>query len=376
MPRLTIYPLGNADTTRLDLRDGRKILIDYADMRDESDPNDKRIDLPSELRADLRAARKNSFEVVAFSHLDRDHVQGASDFFWFDHAARYQGSDRTKIGELWVAASALTEAGTEDCARVIRQEARHRLRLGYGIRVFSRPDALRDWFERERIDFGSREHLITDAGTLVPGFSKWDGGGVEFFIHSPFGWRRNEREIEDRNQDSLVFQATFLEGGRETRALFTADMEWEGLSDIVDITRNPRHGNEDRLYWDIVKLPHHCSYLSLSDTKGDDQTVPTDQIAWLYETAGQPGAVMVSTSRIIPNKGTADDRDPQPPHRQAAAYYRQVRRLLNGDFEVSMERPAIKPRPTVIEITSRGARLQPFALAPAAAIAATPMRAG
>ena len=376
MPRLTIYPLGNADTTRLDLRDGRKILIDYADMRDASDPNDKRIDLPSELRADLRAARKNSFEVVAFSHLDRDHVQGASDFFWFDHAEKYQGSDRTKISELWVPASALTEAGTEDCARVIRQETRHRLRLGYGIRVFSRPDALRDWFERERIDFGSREHLITDAGTLVPGFSKWDGGGVEFFIHSPFGWRRNEREIEDRNQDSLVFQATFLEGGRETRALFTADMEWEGLSDIVDITRNPRHGNEDRLYWDIVKLPHHCSYLSLSDTKGDDQTVPTDQLGWLYATAGQPGAVMVSTSRIIPTKGTAEDRDPQPPHRQAAAYYRQVRRLLNGDFEVTMERPAIKPRPTVIEITSRGARLQPFALAPAAAIAATPMRAG
>ena len=376
MPRVTIYPLGNADTTRLDLRDGRKILIDYADMRDASDPNDKRIDLPSELRADLRAARKNSFEVVAFSHLDRDHVQGASDFFWFDHAEKYQGADRTKISELWVPASALTETGTEDCARVIRQEARHRLRLGYGIRVFSRPDALRDWFERERIDFGSREHLITDAGTLVPGFSKWDGGGVEFFIHSPFGWRRNEREIEDRNQDSLVFQATFLEGGRETRALFTADMEWEGLSNIVDITRDPRHGNEDRLYWDIVKLPHHCSYLSLSDTKGDDQTVPTDQIAWLYETAGQPGAVMVSTSRIIPNRGTAEDRDPQPPHRQAAAYYHQVRRLLNGEFEVTMERPAIKPRPTVIEITSRGARLQPFALAPAAAIAATPMRAG
>lgn len=374
MPKLTVYPLGNADTSRLDLRDGRKMLVDFANVRNPNDPDDKRIDLALELRGDLRSVRRDYFDIVAFTHLDDDHVHGASDFFWFDHATKYQGDDRIKLNELWVPAGAVTEAGVDDCARVIRQEARYRLRRGYGIRVFSRPAALREWFEREGIDPATRAHLITDAGSLVPGFNKWGSEGVEFFIHCPFGWRRNEREVEDRNQDSIVFQTTFLEGGRETKVLFTADMDWPGLNDIVDITR--WHGNDVRLHWDIIKLPHHCSYLSLSDTKGVDQTTPTDQVRWLCEEAGQRGGIMISPSKIIPLKGTAEDRDVQPPHRQAASYYRSVRADLDGEFEVTMERPAIKPRPTVVEITQRGARLLSLSVAPAAAIAATPMRAG
>ncbi len=374
MPKLTAYPIGNADTLRIDLRDGRKLLVDYADMRNPNDKDDKRIDLPAELRGDLRTAGRDYFDVAAFTHLDNDHVLGAGDFFWFDHAAKYQGTGRIKMHTLWVPASALTEVGSEGCARVIRQEARFRLRHGYGIRVFSRPDALKWWFEREGIDMASRLEFITDAGELVPGFDKLNAGGVEFFVHSPFAWRRNEREVEDRNQDSFVFQATFREGMQDTRLLFMADMPWQGLDDIVAITR--LHGNDGRLYWDVAKLPHHCSYLSLSDVKGPDQTVPTDNIKWLYEQAGQPGGLLLSSSWPILLKGTQADADAQPPHRQAANYYRTVSTKLGGAFEVTMERPAIKPRPTVIDISGRGARLLSSAISPAAAIAATPMRAG
>lgn len=374
MTKITAYPIGNADTLRLDLRDGRKMLIDFADMRNAADRTDKRIDLSYELRADLRASGRDYFNTTAFTHLDNDHVQGASNFFWFDHAAKYQGEGRIKMRDLWVPASALTEVGTNGCARVIREEAKHRMRRGCGIRVFSRPDALKEWFAREGLDMASRLHLITDAGKLVPGFSKYDAGGVEFFIHSPFGFRRNDREVDDRNQDSLVFQATFREGQQDTRALFMSDMPWDGLDAIVAVTR--RYGNKERLFWDLAKLPHHCSYLSLSDQKGIDQTTPTANISWLYEQAGQANGILLSSSWPIPSKGSEEDKDAQPPHRQATSYYRQVSTKLNGRFEVTMERTVGNPRPTVIEISPLGARLLPNALAPAAAIAATPMRAG
>ena len=33
MPRLTFYPLGNADTCLIDLANGKKVLFDFADMR-------------------------------------------------------------------------------------------------------------------------------------------------------------------------------------------------------------------------------------------------------------------------------------------------------------------------------------------------------
>lgn len=375
-PRISLFPLGNADTTRIDLRDGRKMLIDFADMLNRADPNDKRIDLPVELRKDLRAARRDSFDVVCFTHLDDDHVHGSSDFFWFDHAAKYQGDGRIKIKELWVPAGAITEVGCEDCARVIREEAKHRLKQGYGIRVFSRPEALAGWLAKNGITVDSRRHLITDAGQLVPGYDKFGSEGVEFFIHSPFGFRRDDRGVEDRNQDSVVFQATFREGARDTRALFTGDMEWSGLKDIVDISH--KHGNSARLEWDILKVPHHSSYLSLSDEKGVDRTVPVVEVRWLHEVAGQSRSIMISTSKPIPTPGTPEDADPQPPHRQAANYYKGIQSSdgRDGEFIVTMERNRANPRPIEIDVTDRGAVLRSGISMPAVAIASAPIRAG
>ena len=171
MHKLTFFPLGNADCCRIDLASGRQILLDYADVKCYDDATDKRIALPNRLKVDLNG--RDYYDVVGFTHLDDDHVRGSSDFFYFEHAVRYQSEGRIKINELWVPAAAIIEDGVEDCARVIRQEARHRLREGRGIRVFSRPELLRSWLENQGISLESRSHLITDAGNLIPG---WDKG--------------------------------------------------------------------------------------------------------------------------------------------------------------------------------------------------------
>ena len=145
MHQITIFNLGNADTSRIDLANGKKLLIDYANMRCATDPKDKRIDLPVQLRADLKTAKRDYYDVVAFTHLDNDHTCGASEFFELLHAAKYQGGDRVKIKELWVPAAVLVEDGCEDETRILRQEARYRLKKGEGIRVFSGPGQLTDW---------------------------------------------------------------------------------------------------------------------------------------------------------------------------------------------------------------------------------------
>ena len=53
MTRLTFFPLGYADTTLVVLRDGRRMLVDFANKR-SADPTDKRCDLPRLLDADLK----------------------------------------------------------------------------------------------------------------------------------------------------------------------------------------------------------------------------------------------------------------------------------------------------------------------------------
>jgi hypothetical protein len=363
---LTFFPLGNADCCRINLESGKQILIDYADMRCADDPNDKRIDLPAKLKKDL--AGRNFYDVVAFTHLDDDHVRGSSEFFYWEHAACYQSEDRIRVSELWVPAAAIVEEGLDDCARVIRQEAKHRLRQGEGIRVFSRPELLRGWLNEQGISLESRAHLIHDAGTVI-----WSKvvDGVEFFIHSPFASRMNGEDVVDRNMDSLVLHGTFTVSGVDTKVLFGADIEHEGLSDVVRITR--AKNREERLENDIVKIPHHSSYLSLGPEKGTEKTVPTEQIAYLYEKKLNRSAILVSTSWPVPS----NDDDAQPPHRQAKRYYQDCLGHA-GEYIVTMEHPSQRnPEPLVIEITGRRGRVKRAMLSSAAIASSSPApRAG
>jgi hypothetical protein len=171
---------------------------------------------------------------------------------------------RPRIGELWVPTAALVEEGLEGDARILRSEARHRFKAKNGIRVFSGPDRLKEWMAAEKLDFDDHKHLITDAGQLVPGWAK-DKDGVEFFVHSPFAERTDSGEVIDRNDCSLVMQAWFHIEAREVRLMLSSDTTHELWDAIIRVTRF--HKNDDRLGWDIFKLPHHCSYLSLSAEK-------------------------------------------------------------------------------------------------------------
>jgi hypothetical protein len=350
MHKLTVFNLGNADCSRLDLENGQKLLFDYAATRDPNVPDDRRCDLPRLLREDL--GTRTYYDVVAFTHLDSDHICGATEFFRLEHDPKYQGAGRIAINVLWVPAAAIIEPTTnlKPEAQVLQAEARYRLHLGQGIRVFSRPDRLASWLARHGLTTADRANLIIDAGQLVPDFRLMDHG-VEFFIHSPFA-HRVDGAVIDRNDLSLVFQATFLAGGRRTRLIMSADITSGLLSELIGITL--AHGREDRIQWDIFKLPHHCSYLSLSDEKGTDETTPVPAVKWLFESQGQRGGIIVATSDPIPTTDTI-----QPPHRQAANYYRRLQRELGYQFMVTMEHPSVE-RPEPIEITIDGSGATPL----------------
>lgn len=364
MHTITFYPLGNADCAKIDLANGRTLLFDYANTRDPDDEADLRIDLAEQLRGELRAAGRVSFDVVAFTHLDDDHVSGAPDFFeldHLDHAAKYRGDTRVKIDELWVPAAAIVETGVTGDAGVIQAEARHRLRKGCGVRVFSRPAALEQWLADQGLTLEDRQHLITDAGQLIPGFSR-NADELEFFVHSPFALRSDDGQVVDRNRDALVVQATFTAHGFETKVILASDVDHEVIADIVSVTRS--HQNDERLEWHVFGLPHHCSYLSLGPEKGEEVTNPTDDVRWLYESQGQRRARVISTSEPIPSRDTE-----QPPHRQAANYYRRIVAAKRGEFLVTMEHPRVSaPKPLVVEISRRGALVRKGIVTGAAAV--------
>ena len=361
MHTVTFYPLGNADTSKIDLPNGRSLLFDYANTRDPDDATDLRIDLAKQLRAELAKADRKSFDVVAFTHLDDDHVTGAPDFFSLEHASKYQGDGRIDIDDLWVPAAAIIETGLTGDKRVIQSEARYRLEQGKGVRVFSRPALLEKWLRSKGLAVADRKDLITDAGQVIPSFTRADDG-LEFFVHSPFAMRSDEGEIVDRNRDALVVQATFVDSQAETKLILASDVDHEVIADIVKVTR--KNGNARRLEWHLVKLPHHCSYLSLGREKGKRKTVPTGPVRWLYEVQGQQRGRLISSSKPIPTEDTE-----QPPHRQAASYYREVATCKSGEFLVTMEHPKRSaPKPLVVEITKWGATVRKVIGSGAAAV--------
>ncbi|MCJ2009584.1 hypothetical protein [Methylobacterium sp. J-092] len=371
---VTFYPLGNADGSLIELANKQLLLIDFGNQGNPDDPEDERCDLAEELRKVLRKADRKSLDVVCFTHLDDDHCQRMGEFFWLRHSAAYQDDDRVEIDELWVPACALTETTLKNDARLVRQEARHRLREGKGIRVFSRAERLKDWMEAEGIDFESRKHLFVDAGKPVPGFDKAGASAAEFFVHSPFAWRQDENTVVDRNGDSIVFQVTFVDGGKESYALFGSDVDYLAITDIVSISR--RYGNADRLRWDLMKLFHHCSYKSLGPERGEDETEAAENVRWLFEDQGRKRCTIVSPSWPIPLPGTAEDDDKQPPHRQAANHHRRVVRDKQGDFMVTMEPASGKPKPIRFEIDRYGVGIALAAPSVATASTSTTARQG
>lgn len=348
MNKIIFYPIGNADTCLFQLADNRVMLFDYANMRDNYDKNDKRIDLEVEIRKALKSLNKKFIDVVAFTHADVDHINRFSEFFYLTHAKKYQDNERIEIKELWVPAAIILEEGTEGDASILRAEARHRLINGEGIKVFSRPQRLEEWLKRKDIKIESRKDLIIDAGRLIPGFDD-ENEGVQFFVHSPFAIH-SEENFEDRNECALIFHVTFIVNTKTTKMFLIGDTTFSILKDIISITK--RKKREERLEWDIFDIPHHCSYLALSQEKGIEMTEPDDDIKYLLD-KGNNRCKLISCSNTISNEETK-----MPPHFQAANFYKRIAKSKNGEFLVTMDHPdANNPQPLEIIIDELGAKI-------------------
>lgn len=378
--KVVFYPVGNGDSSQIILSGGRRILLDFCHRQKGEDRNTSEIDLDSALKSELKAAARDYFDVVGFTHADTDHIAGSTEFFELQHADKYRGKGRIKIRQLWVPAAMLLEEATLDQQSdefvILRQEARYRLLEGKDILVFSKPKALKDWLEpklKERgLPANARDHLFIDAGQIVPGFSL-PTDGVEFFCHSPFIKHCDEGDIV-RNEASLIFNVRFTADSAIYDYLAVGDTEWQALGEIVATTK--AHKNDDRLGWDLYNVPHHCSYLALSDEKGKAETEPKPLVKELL-LKGKAEAYLVSSSKPIPDCRDAYTQD-QPPHIQARkAYETHLKKVGGRKFLVTMEEPnGNLPEPLIFEVTGAGVSWNRVVGGAAAIITSVPPRAG
>jgi hypothetical protein len=357
MHKVIFYPVQNGDTSQIVLDNGKRILFDFRHLNCGEDEDEPAIDLKAQLKEELSKAKRDYFDVLALTHGDLDHIAHSTEFFELRHAPKYQGNGRIKVNELWVPAAMLLESSTIDQRSaefvIWRREAQYRLREGKGVRVFSKPEMPKTWLEKNGLTLESRQHLITDAGQIVPSFSL-ASDGVEFFCHSPF-----VKHVDDgddlRNDASLIFHVRFEVMGVQTNYLAVGDSTCDVLEDIVRTTK--WHKNEDRLEWHLFNIPHHCSHHALNSEKGEKETVPLPLVEELL-LYGQSGAYIVSSSKPIDNTREAYQQK-QPPHVQAKNCYKRYLDYVGGRrFIVTMEEPnRQKPKPLEFDITSAGISL-------------------
>ena len=354
MHKVIFYPVQNGDTSQIILDNGKRILFDFRHLKCGEDEDEPAIDLKAQLKEELSKEKRDYFDVLALTHGDLDHIAHSTEFFELRHTPKSQGNGRIKVNELWVPAAMLLESSTIDQRSaefvIWRREAQYRLREGRGIRVFSKPEMLETWLEKNGLTLESRRHLITNAGQIVPSFSL-ASDGVEFFCHSPFV--KHVKDGDDlRNDASLIFQVRFEVMGVQTNYFAVGDSTCDVLEDIVRTTK--LHNNEDRLEWHLFNIPHHCSHHALNPDKGEKETVPLPLVKELL-LHGQPGAYIVSSSKLIDNTREAYQQK-QPPHIQAKNCYKRYLDCIGGRrFIVTMKEPSPrKPQPLEFHITSGG----------------------
>lgn len=341
---ITFYPEGNAECILLNLANDKRMLLDYANMH-SSDP--RYADLPAAF------AEIKSFDVVMFSHAHEDHVKGASDFFYLKHALKYQTGNRVKIKELWVSAAFLLDVNPCEDARIIRQEARYRLKEcnGEGIKIFAAPDSLDSWLTENELSTNDSDYPIIHAGTLLDNSMHGLGEDVSIFVHAPFS--EDSDDVENRNDPSIVLQIRLSNSNQNTDILITGDTPYEVLDKIVK--RSEANDNSDYLKWDLYDIPHHCSHTGLAAERGDEITEPSDNIKRLLGEYGQQNAFLVASCRAFSDVG---EDDTQPPHFQAKNAYKKYSKNADGTmkpfFVTSEYKGTTHPKPLRLKIDETG----------------------
>lgn len=354
--QLRFYPVGNGDTTLITLDDKTTLLIDCKIREgEESIDGTKIYPVKDDLLENLK--RKNGIPVVdcfILTHADEDHCLGFEKHFFTGNPLSY--SDRNLqnneiiVEELWVSAMIFLDQSNDD-AKAIKKEAERRRQL---------------WLENDfnSNNSGNRIRIIgynngeryQSVPNSVPGEIIMEINGKFFhdfrlFVHAPFKKHViSSTAAEDKNFRSIIMQAAFKEQTTDLTwsfFLFGGDADHYIWAEVLKQTT--RHQNEDKLSWDILLAPHHCSWTFFNDVPYDayeENKIPRASTLQILDYQG-------SNAKIIASCKTIKNNDDNPPHFPAKQQY--INKINGNNFlNTAVEPNEKEPLPIVFEVTSFG----------------------
>jgi hypothetical protein len=345
---IMFWPVGTGDSTTIVVDDNHVIQVDLHDMAQADLDGAVVTPVVDELAACLpKPAGRPYLAVFVLTHADQDHCRGFADLL-----------EAVTIGELWATPRLWREYEDADAvicagARAFQEEAERRVcatraAVGRGERPASGDRILVVGYDSDREEHAYADlpaEYLTGPGHAVMNLDGEDMSAVfEAFIHAPFA----DDCAAARNETSLALQVTLKDpAGSDGRVLLLGDLAHDTITKIV--TYSEEHQREDRLAWDVLLAPHHCS----QHVMYQDGELQQD-ILDAFERHAREHAVIVASSMPVPARNDPGDN---PPHAKAKDRYLQIVDDT-GHFICTQEWPGPdQPTPVVFGLGADGLTL-------------------
>jgi hypothetical protein len=371
MPAKTIhFRVGNGDMTLVKFESGRTLLIDI-NIRDAADdPDDDTADVAAQLRSHLPRDGKGRLYVDAFllTHPDDDHCRGLARHFHLGPPGDWsKSSDKILIREMWSSAIVFRRASKthklSDDAKAWAAEARRRVQL-YRDNGGNVSDGNRVLLMGEDVN-GKTDGLedilikVDDSFALICGSN--DDSFEARLLAPMLSDDEDEEEAKtlSKNNSSVIISLDIKAGANAARYLFGGDAEvavWDRVWD-----RNKKRA--DRLAYDVLIAPHHCSWHSLSYDSWSELGEEAEVSKAAKDALGQAR----SKARIIASSNPILDDENDPPCIRAKREYEDILDAVEGHFHCLGDGGDVEP--FVLTIKEPAKKAENLLRKPAAAAA-------
>jgi hypothetical protein len=319
---ITFFPVSNGDMTLITLNDTNEtsILIDVNIRCVADDSADDTCDVAGELRKKLKKDDKGRpyVNVFVLTHPDKDHCTGLDKHFHLGLLDDYvdeppEGEElKIVIREIWSSPIVFRRASKNhtltDDAKAFNKEAKRRVNLykeKYGVGISDGDRILIIGEDEDPDKTKGLEGILKKQGDIIDWINGNYCGYVWVRVLGPFP--KDEEEEEKnlvKNHSSVIMQyhiasdlahpdsCIFLSGGDAEVAI------WKKLWGTYKYST-------DYLKYDLLQVPHHCSWHVLSfdsRSKCDDPKVDSDAKSALSQ--ANTGAYIVSSSKAIKDDGS------------------------------------------------------------------------
>lgn len=337
--KIEFFPVGNGDMTLVTLESGRKVLIDV-NIREAADDEDdeETTNVAALLKDRLEQDTDGRLFVDAFllSHPDEDHCRGLDRHFHLGKPEDWKEKDnKILIREMW-SSPIIFRRKQEVDGNICKEadlwwtEARRRVNL---YKAAKNKASVQDG-DRIQVLGEDRDGKTDDIADIIvkvdTEINKICGKADNTFrawLLTPHVLSKEEEEkLSGKNHSSTVVRFSIKGGDKNDAARFLTggDAEVENWERVWKRNKD----RKDRLSYDIMLAPHHCSWHSLSydswSKKKEEAKVAPDARSALSQTRDK--AFIVASSNEIKD----DDND--PPCIRAKREYNDILKGVKGTF--------------------------------------------